>query len=455
MKNSKLFFFSALISIITSCSSGDDQSVSGPTNPGSEVTAITLSADSDFFNNLVPISFVVTDNLGAIQTAQSSIFSDGNPIDSTHLFDTPGSYDITATFNGLTSNTLELIIEDALLSSITLVFNQPEYIIGDLAYYNVRDNFDNNITSQSQISVNGTLINTNPFVFDQGGVYEFVASYQDLTSDPVVIEVQSPSDFSDTSTFETSGAPPNFTKKVLLEDSSGTWCSGCPQGAAAMANVMDSNPNVLGVVFHTGSGGYPDPMEIPETTFWQNYYNVYVFPTIYVDGPDTRWNYNPTVVNNKLAEQASLGLSIDAEIIAGKLDMEVSVGFKTTPNEEIKLMIFLIEGSAFYPDSPQAGVSNGASYLHKHILRDVYTDQLGDVIPATSTAEGGIYKRTITGLDIPSNTTDYGDLKVIAYVRNSYLKTFTNEFGNTFANSPHYDIYNVQQVQVGSSAPFD
>ena len=149
-----------------------------------------------------------------------------------------------------------------------------------------------------------------------------------------------------------------------------------------------------------------------------------------------------------------MGLALEASIIGGKLDLEVKVGFKTTPTEEVKLMIYLIEGSAT-SSSPQAGSSQGTAYVHNDILREVYTDQLGDVIPASSTTAGGIFTRTITGLDIPSNATDFEDLKVVAYVRNTYTKTFVDYFNTTHENSPHYDIYNVQEVHVGELVPFD
>ena len=453
MKYSIRYLISFLTLLIFSCSSDDEGG--GSASNTSNVTSITLSTTSQSLNSSTPVEFVVTDNLGNDVTGESSFLADGTAIETPHLFDIPGTYSVVADFNGLTSNTLEITIQASSLTSISLMLNEDSYMVGDSAYYNVRDNLDNNITNASQIKVNGSVITDNPFVFNSGGVYEFVATYQGLISDPVVIEILTASEYSDTSEFVSSGAPSNFTKKVLLEETTGTWCPSCPAGAAYMAAATESNPNVFGAAFHTGNAGTPDPMEIPETNFWVGYYNSYIFPTIYVNGPDTVWGYpDTTQIENELAEQATVGLSINAELIAGKLDIEVSVGFNATPNEELKLMIFLIEGQATYSNSPQAGSTSGAAYLHKDILREVYTDQLGDVIPANNTLAGGIYTRTITGLDIPSNTTDYDDLYIVAYVRNSYNKTFTSQAG-TFPDSPHYDIYNVQEVRIGETADFD
>lgn len=459
MKSIFKFAFFAMAFFALSCS-GDESAGpvnSNPNNGGGnqdEVTSITLSTTLQSFNNTTPVGFLVKDNLNNSVTNQSSLTANGEPISNPHLFETPGTYTIVATFEGLTSNSLEITVENNPPTSIILFFDQENYLINEQGVFSVKDNFNNIVTSQAEVTVNGNLVTTNPYVFNQAGTFEFVATYEGLTSNSVSFEILNPSEYSDTSSFDSSGAPTSFTKKVLLEDFTGTWCPNCPPAAAAVANTVNGS-NIFGVGYHSGVSSYPDPMEIPETDFWTNHYNVTGFPTVYVNGPDTRWNF-PSMgqVNGELAEEATVGLALEASIIGGKLDLEVKVGFKTTPTEEVKLMIYLIEGSAT-SSSPQAGSSQGTAYVHNDILREVYTDQLGDVIPASSTTAGGIFTRTITGLDIPSNATDFEDLKVVAYVRNTYTKTFVDYFNTTHENSPHYDIYNVQEVHVGELVPFD
>ena len=440
------------ISVFFLSCSGDDNAAA--VNPGSgnnnDLNSITISTVVQSFNNTSPVAFIVKDNLNNSVTNQSTITANGAEISNPHLFTEPGVYQISATFQDFTSNTLELNIEDNPPTSIILSFNQSDYIIGDEGVFVVKDNFNNIITEESEVTVNGEIVTTNPFSFDQGAVYEFIATYQGLISNTITIEIFDPSDYSDTTSFISTGSPSNFTKKVLLEDFTGTWCPQCPPAAAAVANAVNSNANIFGVGYH-----YNDPMQIPETAFWTNHYNVTGFPTVYVNGPDTRWNYSSmSQVNNELSEEATLGLSVEAEIVGGKLDLELNIGFKSSPVEEVKLMIYLIEGTAT-SSSPQSGSSQGTNYVHNDILREVYTDQLGDVIPPSNTLSGGIYTRTMTGLDIPENTTDFNDLKVVVFVRNTYTKTFVDYFNQTHENSPHYDIYNVQEVHVGETASFD
>ena len=436
--------------LFLSCSGDDNAAVNPDSGNNNNLNSITISTVVQTFNNTSPVAFIVKDNLNNSVTNQSTITANGAEISNPHLFTEPGVYQISATFQDFTSNTLELNIEDNPPTSIILSFNQSDYIIGDEGVFVVKDNFNNIITEESEVTVNGEIVTTNPFSFDQGAVYEFIATYQGLISNTITIEIFDPSDYSDTTSFISTGSPSNFTKKVLLEDFTGTWCPQCPPAAAAVANAVNSNANIFGVGYH-----YNDPMQIPETAFWTNHYNVTGFPTVYVNGPDTRWNYSSmSQVNNELSEEATLGLSVEAEIVGGKLDLELNIGFKSSPVEEVKLMIYLIEGTAT-SSSPQSGSSQGTNYVHNDILREVYTDQLGDVIPPSNTLSGGIYTRTMTGLDIPENTTDFNDLKVVVFVRNTYTKTFVDYFNQTHENSPHYDIYNVQEVHVGETASFD
>ena len=117
-------------------------------------------------------------------------------------------------------------------------------------------------------------------------------------------------------------------------------------------------------------------------------------------------------------------------------------------------MVYLIEDNVT-TNSAQAGSSQGANYVHRDVLRKVYTDQLGDLIPAGSISFTSNYTKTLSGLALPSNIDDMSQLKVIAFVRNTYTKTFTDYFGTDHVNSPHYDIYNVQEVHMGETADFD
>jgi hypothetical protein len=449
MKTLNIFKSLLLALLIFSCSSSDDGGDSGSGNEA--LTSITLSTASNEVSTGSQVAFVVTGNNSSDVTSSSTLKVDGQSVSNPFSFNSDGSYQLVATYNGLTSNTLTITVSDVPPSSIILSFDQENYISGDSATYIVKDNLNNTVTSEAEVTVNGTAID-NPYNFISDGTYEFIATYDGFTSNTVSFTIETPSVYSDTNSFTASGAPASFTKKVLLEDFTGTWCPQCPPAASAIANAMSGNSNIFGVGYHASGS---DPMEIPETAYWSSLYNVTGFPTVYVNGADTRWNFpNMGQVNNELAETATVGLAIEGAIIGGKLDLEVEVGFNTTPNEEVKLMIYLVEDNVT-TSTPQSGSSQGSSYVHRDVLREVYTDQLGDVITSSNTTNGGVFTRTITGLDLPSNVDNTDNLKIIAFVRNTYTKTFVDYFDETHSDSPHYDIYNVQEVHVGSTQIFD
>ena len=436
MKSNKIFkalalFFFMGLAVSCSDSSSDD-------GGGDSVTSITLTASSASVIEGESVTFSVVDNLNNNVTANVALSINGSQISNPHTFTAQGSYNVVATLNSLTSTVAVVVQEPAQATSITLSVNLSKVTTMDDAQFTVMTNLGQNVTSLSSFSLGGMTI-TNPYMFSDLGDNTVEASYEGLTTTLTIDVVR------------------GFTKKALLEDFTGTWCPNCPPAAAAVASAISGNPNIFGVGYHVGVSSYPDPMEIPETDFWGSYYHVTGYPTVYVNGPDTRWDFpNMTQVNDELAEETILGLAVEASIVGGMLDVEVKVGFNEVDpfQEELKLMVYLVEDNVT-TNSAQAGSSSGTGYVHRDVLREVYTEQLGDVIPSGIISTSTDYERTFSGLTLPSNIDNTSNLKVIAYVRNTYTKTFTDYFNTVWTNSPHYDIYNVQEVHVGSSQDFD
>jgi hypothetical protein len=427
MKNKSIFINLTLTlfmvtSLFMSCSSSESAE--------SQITSINLSASANGGIVNDEITFMVEDNGGNNITSEASITIDGSALTSNpYTFSQKGVYRIVATYSDLTSNTLNIIIDQE--ESITLTYSPNPPVENKMAYFVVTNNLGNNVTSSTTLSVGSSEI-SNPYMFTATGDYEVEAAYNGFTDSQTITVAR------------------GFTKKALLEDFTGTWCPNCPPAAAAVLNAVAGDPNVFGVGYH-----YNDPMEITETLDWTSHYNVTGFPTVYVNGPDTRWNYNsPAEVTAELNEDATLGLALSAEIVGGLLNVEINVAFNKIPSEELQLMLYLVENNVT-SNSAQAGSSQGVNYVHKDVLREVYTDKYGDDIPAGSISIASNYTRTFTGLTLPSNIDDMSQLKVIAFVRNTYTKTFTDYFGTDHVNSPHYDIYNVQEVHMGETADFD
>lgn len=431
MKKKSIFMKLALsvfiiTSLIMSCSPNDSDS----DNDENQITSIILSSNTN--EGLVndAITFTLKDNRGNNVTVDAAITIDGSALNSNpYTFTQKGVYTIVASHSDLTSNTLSITIDQE--ESITLSFSSNPATDNKEVDFIVINNLGNDVTSSTTITVASAEV-TNPYMFPAIGNYVVEAAYNGFTDSQAITVAK------------------GYTKKALLEDFTGTWCPNCPPAASAVASVVAGDSNVFGIGYHFG-----DPMEITETIYWTDNYNVTGFPTVYVNGPDTRWNFpSQSQIISELNEGATLGLALDAEIVGGMLNIEVKVGFNQIPSEELQLMIYLAEDNVT-SSSAQQGSSQGVDYVHRDVLREVYTNQLGDAIAAGSISLTSNYTRTFTGLTLPNNIDDMSELKVIAFVRNTYTKTFTDYFGTVHTSSPHYDIYNVQEVHMGESIDFD
>jgi len=435
MKTKSIFmtlvtFLFVVTGFFVSCSSDD----SGDGDGGGTVSSITLTSNQYGGIENTEFTFTVKDNLNNDVTADATFTVDGVAATNPYTFTSIGIYEVVAQYSDLTSNTINITIDGE--TSIILSFSPNPATNTDLVSFIVFNNLGNEVTSSSTFTLDDATI-TSPYQFPAPGSYEVFAEYNGLSTSSTIAITQ------------------GFTKKALLEDFTGTWCPNCPPAANAVTNATNANPNLFGVGYHDGFSSYPDPMEIAETGFWASYYNVTGFPTVYINGPDTRWDFPASSqINTELAEVATCGLALDSEIVGGQLNVEVRVAFNEIPGEEVKLMLYLVEDNVT-TSSPQAGSSAGSSYVHRDVLREVYTASLGDVIPAGDISLGSEYTRSFAGLTLPSNIDNMDELKVIAYVRNTYTKTFTDYFGTVHTNSPHYDIYNVQEVEMGGSIDFD
>ena len=113
-------------------------------------------------------------------------------------------------------------------STITLSLQgSTTILVGNKAYFAVENNLKENITANSTFTVNGKSV-SNPHTFTSAGAYEVIATNGSIISKPVKIQV-----VLQDSKFR------HFTKKVLLEDYTGTWCGYCPGAASAIATASE------------------------------------------------------------------------------------------------------------------------------------------------------------------------------------------------------------------------
>ena len=110
-----------------------------------------------------------------------------------------------------------------------------------------------------------------------------------------------------------SSVPSVFTKKVLIEEFTGSWCGYCPSGAEILEDLVDSL-NVIGVAIHSG-----DYMTIEHGGFLEESYPSSGYPSGMVD----RISYEDIVglnrawwsgfANQQLQNNAMCGLAINSD----------------------------------------------------------------------------------------------------------------------------------------------
>lgn len=154
-------------------------------------------------------------------------------------------------------------------------------------------------------------------------------------------------------------------KAVLIEEGTGTWCSGCPAGDVAIKYMYEKYPNsFVGIAVHRGSGGIPDPMEytpyreshtykgLPGFNVDRVILNEFVFGKIKAIEPH---------YNKRINVKAPADLDAKANITGEELSIEASAKFYSDfSNANFRLGIILTENGITGP-SPEYDQSNGYS----------------------------------------------------------------------------------------------
>ena len=257
--------------------------------------------------------------------------------------------------------------------------------------------------------------------------------------------------------FQVSKVPSTFTKKVLIEEFTGTWCAYCPDGAHMVQNLIDeNNSKVVGVSLHDR-----DAMEIAHTIYLKTTYLNTSFPSAMVDRVPyngitsmnrSYWEY---VANNQLSQTAVCGLAIISQVNGASAAVEVHAGFNSTLNGDYRLTVYLIEdgvtGTGYgydqsnayntFSESPFYNLGDPIEgYEHNHTLREILSESLGDPISPSSFVSGGEHIETYT-VDLSSYNKN--NLSIVAFV--TYI-------GSTFTE---HEVMNVQKCDIDGFQDWD
>ncbi|WP_160716916.1 Omp28-related outer membrane protein [Chitinophaga solisilvae] len=265
------------------------------------------------------------------------------------------------------------------------------------------------------------------------------------------------------------GAPETYTKKVLVEEFTGTWCGWCPRMPVLLEKLHKKYPNLIVTAFH-GSDTFDIGKDIRSTI--EDKLGVQGYPTSKLERvTDLDWydknnniNYGQadSVVNSFIKKKAVLGLGIISTVNGSTLNITVKVGMGQALNiAKAKIMVYILESDLkgpkqtnYYSDprviddyknDPDLGPLTKlphdiTGYTYNHVIRKVLTDARGDEIPATHKIKGAVYSKDYS-IDISKYKAANCQIIALVYGQDDEGKLVEN--------------YNSQVVAAGQTQKFD
>jgi thiol-disulfide isomerase/thioredoxin len=241
----------------------------------------------------------------------------------------------------------------------------------------------------------------------------------------------------------TIGVPPaSFTKNVLIEDITGTWCGFCPDAMEIIWQIEEQyGSRIVTVGIHA-----KDLIEVKGASNITAYFKLASYPTGWID----RVAYNRAVnvsrgsfsdaTKLRAAKTAVCGLAIDATTPGAATVHAAFIGNQTG---DIRLNVFLVEDSVTgYPQNNSYNTIPSShfyqlgspiiNYVHENVLRAFLTkDPLGVPISAgPATPHQSSYTFSTTGYR-------QAQCWIVAFVER-------------WATAPtEHEVLNVQRVRVG------
>ncbi len=308
---------------------------------------------------------------------------------------------------------------------------QPsELFAGSTFVFQVMADNGTDVTGESTIKVDGNAIEGNTFTTsDEPAEYIVTATYQGIESDPVTV---------------TTGN--GFTKNVLVEDYTGTWCGWCPRVAYAILLAKEASGNVVAVAVHQNSSSEPDPFVFDGSTELGETFGVYGLPQGRIDRIHVWTAPEPEHVDEVLAHTgfSPFGIALSSQFADDEIDVNVRVNFASDPSVPLNVVVYLLESGLVYDQTnyTQGYFSEGyenplQDFVHNDVLRAVFTPVLGDPIPGELAYAGNIYSYGFTA-QIPSSVESNEHLSLVAFVTN--------------ANTG--EVLNVREAAVGEEQDF-
>lgn len=289
--------------------------------------------------------------------------------------------------------------------SISLKANTVNTLINTAVTFLVTSSRNNaDVTAQSKIYVNASLITGTDFTFTQTGTYAVYAEKGNLTTPVITINVTMPPTNS-----------VNYKHKVLVEEYSGTWCGNCPRILYGVDLLHQQTNNAVSVGIHLFGG---DPFITTDGNSLAAQQSVGGVPTGYINRR-TGWSgpqyENVPQVINSIQASSFTGLAIKSEVAGGNVNLTVKVAYSQPLSSDAKLTVYLVEDKLYYTQRNYSsnlygGAANIPNFEYNGVLRKVVSALSGDAIQSSGNNNEKQYS---FGLPAGVNT---ANAKIVAFV---------------------------------------
>ncbi len=313
------------------------------------------------------------------------------------------------------------------LETITVTANTLNVTTGIVVSFTVLSSTNsNNVTPDSKIYVNGTLITGSSYTFSNAGNFGVYATKGTITSNVITVVV----------TAVASGT--GYKHNVLVEEYSGNWCGNCPRILYGVDLLQQQTNKAIVVSTHL-FGGDPfinsDGNNLAAQQGVSGVPNGFINRTISWNGP--QYENVPQVINT-IQASVPAGVAIKSTINNNNLSITVKVGYIQPLTGGAKLTVYLVEDKLYstqrnYSANLYGGQSSISNFEYNGVLRKVISSLSGDVIGSSGNSNEKTYS-----LALPSNITNIVNTRIVAFI--------TNSAGT---------VVNVQQVKVGEEKMFE
>lgn len=305
-----------------------------------------------------------------------------------------GDFRFKATYNGITSNEVTVVISAPVESGLRLKVDKARLATGEKATFTVWDK-ETDVTANAKIRnvTDNEEVTGNEFTLTKDGTVNFVAEYDGKTSQILSVGTGS------------------FHKNVMALKFTSIGCGYCPMMAASLEKAKTLLPDkiVEVAVHHPLMGSDPMiPANIAEFNYFPHpqkalpitYYDMTAYSPQAESASDVLGRIRPL---SKL--EPAVGITATSKLEGGAVTVDVEV--TATRNREFFLAVMLLENGIVHKQN-----SGGENYVHNYTLREtlsgsIFGDSLGEM------TEGQVVSKQFTG-DASKYNAD--NCRIVAYV---------------------------------------